>query len=68
MEGLDARQGHADRIGVVAVRRKGLAEEPRFQTLDSGASAADPDAVSGTVAVIGRAFAQAFKTTRVALR
>jgi hypothetical protein len=67
-ECLDARKGHADRIGVVAMRRKGLADEPRFQTLNPCASAADPDTASGTISVIGRAFAQAFKTTLAALK
>jgi hypothetical protein len=52
----------------VAVRRKRLADEPRFQTLYPCASAADPDTVSDTMAVIDRAFAQAFKTTRAALK
>jgi hypothetical protein len=66
-ECLDARKCDADRIGVVAVRRKRLADEPRFQTLYPGAFAADSDAVSGTMDVIDRA-AQAFKTTLAALK
>ena len=49
------------------MRRKRLADEPRFQTLYPGDSAADSDAVSGTMNVIGQALAQAFKTTLAAL-
>src|SRR5205807_9908484 len=54
-ESLDARYGDADRIGVVAVRRKRLADEPRLETLDPHASAADPDAVSGAGTVMDQA-------------
>ncbi len=66
-ERLDAGQGDANRIGVVAMRRKRLADEPRFQTLYPCAAAADPDAVSGTAEIMARTVAQAFKTPRAAL-
>ena len=56
-ERLHARQRNADRIGVVAVRRKRLSDEARFQPLDPRAAVANPDAIE-------RAFALAFKMVR----
>ncbi len=63
-ECLDARQGDADRIGVVAVRRKRLADEPRFETLYPRAAATDRDASFA----VDRTLAQAFKTVLAALK
>ena len=51
-EGLHARKGDADRIGVVAVRAEGVALEIRLQSLDPGGPGPDPDAVRATGRVI----------------
>ncbi len=67
-ECLDARQGNADRIGVMAVRRKCLADEMRFQTLYPDGATANPDAISRSANVIDGAFAQAFKTPLALLK
>ena len=59
---LDARQRDADRIGVVAVRRKCLAAEMRLEPLDAGRSRAEPDAAPPIAANRDGAPAQSFKT------
>jgi hypothetical protein len=61
-EGLDTRQGDADRVGVVAVWREGLADEVRFEPLDPVGALADSDPTPRPASPGDRAFAQAFKT------
>ena len=51
-EGLHARNGDADRIGVVAVRAEGVALEICLQSFDPGGPGPDPDAVRATGRVI----------------
>jgi hypothetical protein len=62
MEGLNAGKRNADRICIVAVRRKGLAVEMRLEALDAGSARRDPDTVAVAGLVARRAFAQSFKT------
>jgi hypothetical protein len=61
-ERLHPRQGEADRIGVVAVRGEGLAEEMRLQALDPLRAGADPDPVARAAGILRRVPARSFKT------
>jgi hypothetical protein len=61
-ERLDSRKGDADRIGVVAMRRKGPAGEVRLEALDAVGSEADRNSAFAFGGTLERAVAQAFKT------
>jgi hypothetical protein len=64
-ESLDARDRHADAVGVVAVEGERLADEARVDALKAFGRRADLDAVPRRAA-LGRAIAQAFKTAAAA--
>ena len=59
---LHAGKRDADRIGIVAMRRKGSAAEPGLQSLDAVASRTKRD-TGHMPSVAGWSFAQSFKTT-----
>ena len=67
-EGLNARQRDSDAIGVVTVRREGLAQEMRLNALDPLGAGPHPDAARPAPARARLAVAQPFKTPFAVLR
>ncbi len=65
-ECLHARESHADRISIVAMRRKSLADKAGLQSFDAVASRANPDPRPHIAVIAGYAAAQPFKTPFVA--
>ena len=67
-EGLNTDECHADRIGVVAMRRKSLAQETSLQAFDAHCARSEPDAARRNAASWASIRARSFKTAFAWLR